>query len=256
LIYIIRQDDQGESLITFGDGVRGARLTSGAQIVGSYSFGAGKAASPARMITQMVTPVKGITSLINPIGAFGGSDAEDQPNLKRYAPRSALMLGRAVSLLDYEAIAAATTGVRSARAEWRWSGIQQRPVVKLWYIGEGELGATISDRLGAVSAAGVSFDVEAASALTTSLHIALEIDPDYLADPVIAQVVAVLTDALAPETLGIGAPLIRSKVLALSASVAGVIAPKELFINGLPLPQASYRPPMGTYIDCTSITAG
>jgi hypothetical protein len=140
LIYIIRQDDKGESWVTFGDGVRGARLATGAQVVGSYYFGAGEAAPPARTITQMVTPVKGVTTLINPIGAFGGADAEDEAGMKGYAPHSAMMLGRAVSLPDYEAVAAGTSGVLVAKTEWRWSGVQQRPVVKLWYIGAGDLG--------------------------------------------------------------------------------------------------------------------
>ncbi|MBV9787383.1 MAG: hypothetical protein JOZ51_04385, partial [Chloroflexi bacterium] len=57
-IYIVRQDDQSDSWITFGDGVRGMRLASGARVVASYFFGAGKAAPPARSVTQMVTPVK------------------------------------------------------------------------------------------------------------------------------------------------------------------------------------------------------
>jgi predicted phage baseplate assembly protein len=256
LIYIIRQNDQGDSLITFGDGVRGMRLTTGARVVGSYFFGAGEAAPPARTITQMVTPVKGVTALVNPIGAFGGADAEDEANMKKYAPRSALMLGRAVSLVDYEALAAATSGVRAAKAEWLWSGVQQRPVVKIWYIGEGSLGTLISDRLSAISAEGVPFEVEAAKAINVWLHVSLQIDPDYLADLVMAAVVSVLTEALAPEKLGIGAVLFRSKVLALAAGVAGVSAPTGLYINGLPYLNAGYRPPLGTYIEFTNITAG
>lgn len=255
-IYIIRQDDKGESWVTFGDGVRGMRLASGARVVGSYYFGAGKAAPPARTVTQMVTPVKGVTSLINPLAAFGGADAEDEANIKSYAPRSALMLGRAVSLVDYEAAAAATTGVRSARAEWRWSGAQQRPVVKIWYIGAGDLGSLIADRLRSISAEGVPFEVEAATAINAALHVSLEIDPDYLADPVIAEVVSTLSTALAPEKLGIGAAIIRSKILALAAGVEGVVAPTGLAINGYPYLSPGYRPPPGVYVEFTQITAG
>lgn len=255
-IYIIRQDDKGDSWITFGDGVRGMRLATGSRVVGSYYFGAGNAAPPARTITQMVTPVKGVTALTNPIGAFGGADAEDEANMKSYAPRSALMLGRAVSLVDYEASAAATTGVRSAKAEWRWSGTQQRPVVKIWYIGAGDLGTLIADRLRSISAEGVPFEVEAATAINAWLHVSLEINPDYLADPVIADVVSTLTTALAPEKLGIGAAIIRSKILALAAGVEGVSAPTGLAINGYPYLNPGYRPPLGAYVEFTKITAG
>ena len=243
-------------MITFGDGLRGMRLATGARVVGSYFFGAGAAVPPARTITQMVTPVKGVTALVNPISAYGGADAEDEAQMKQYAPRSALMLGRAVSLVDYEAVAANTTGVRAAKAEWQWSGLQQRPVVKLWYIGQSEVGAIIQERLVAISAEGVPFEIEAANAIAATLHVTLEIDPDYQTDAVTGEVVARLQAALAPEKIGIGGAFIRSQVLAWAAAVAGVIAPTGLAINGYPYLGAGYRPPTGTYIDFTSITAG
>lgn len=255
-IYIVRQDDKGDSLITFGDGEHGMRLKTGTHVVGHYYFGAGKATPPARTITQMVTPVKGVTALVNPLGAFGGADAESLTDIKQYAPRSALMLGRAVSLVDYEAVAAASNGVRSARAEWRWSGVQQRPVVKIWYIGAGDVGSLIKQRLTTVSAEGVPFEVEAAKVIKAWLHVSLEIDPDYLNDMVTGEVVRVLTAALAPEKVGIGAALVRSKVLALAAGVEGVVAPQGLYINGYPYLKPGYRPPMGTYVEFVKITAG
>ena len=65
-----------------------APLASRARVVGGYYYGAGAAAPPARSISQMVTPVKGVSALINPGAAFGGSDAEDEATMKRYAPRT------------------------------------------------------------------------------------------------------------------------------------------------------------------------
>jgi hypothetical protein len=108
----------------------------------------------------------------------------------------------------------------------------------------------------AASAVGVPFEVAAATAITVTLNVSLDIDPDYVPEKVIADVITLLSDALSPEKLGIGGAVIRSKVLALAASVAGVIAPKELYIDGYPYLNAGYRPPMGTYIEFTSITAG
>ena len=255
-VYTIRQDEAGESLIAFGDGVRGERLTTGSRVVGSYYYGAGQAVPPALAITQMVRPVKGITAIINPIGAFGGADAEDASNIRAYAPRSALSFGRAVSLVDYEAVAASVAGVRVALAEWRWSGVQQRPVVKLWFIGAASLGATIAERLRGVSAEGVPFEVTAATPVEKTLHVALVVDPDYLPDPIIAAVVDVLRTALAPEVVGIGGAVIRSKVLALVASVEGVVAPISMFIDGAPYLNPGYRPATGYYADLIEITAG
>lgn len=255
-IYIVRRNDQGESLVTFGDGISGKRLKSGARVLGGYYFGAGEAAPPATAITQMVAPIKGVKAVVNPLDSFGGSDAEEPSNLKRYAPRSALMLGRAVSLADYEAAAAATDGVRAARAEWRWSGTRQCPVVKIWYIGKGETGESILERLTAVSAEGTPFEIEAAEAIRVWLHVSLEIDPDWLADLVAGEVTAVLSAALAPEKVGVGAVLTRSRILALAAGVEGVVAPKGVYVNGHPHLAAGYRIPAGKYVEFVKITAG
>lgn len=253
-VYIIRQDDEGDSWVTFGDGARGQRLPTGAVITADYRYGAGAAAPPAGMVTQMVTPIKGVTALVNPLAAFGGADAEDEDAIKTYAPRSALMLGRAVSLLDYEAVAANTSGVTAAKAEWRWSGTQQRPVVKLWYIGDANLAAPIKDRLVAVSAEGVPFEVAPATAVSFALTIGVITDARYVADDVAGDVEAALSDAFAPAALGIGAPLIRSKVMALAAAVEGVIAPTVVTLNGAPFVSAGITAAEGTYFVFT-ITA-
>ncbi|MBK8019998.1 MAG: hypothetical protein IPK19_00910 [Chloroflexi bacterium] len=137
-IYTVRQNEDGDSLITFGDGERGARLTAGARVTANYVFGAGAAAPPASSITQPVKAIKGVVAATNPLPAFGGAAEEDDALIKQYAPRSALMLGRAVSLVDYEAVAAATSGVRGSppstgagarRSSARWcrSGTSRPP---------------------------------------------------------------------------------------------------------------------------------
>lgn len=144
------------------------------------------------------------------------------------------MLGRAVSLLDYEAVAANTTGVRAAKAEWQWSGLQQRPVVKLWYIGQSEVGAIVQERLVAISAEGVPFEIEAANAIAATLHVTLVIDPDYQTDAVIGHVAAANKWRLRRKRSASAEPLSAARVLAWAATIAGVIAPTGLAINGYP----------------------
>lgn len=249
-VFIIRQTVDGDSEVIFGDGVHGARPSSGAQIVAHYQYGAGAAAPPAGSISQIVTPVAGVTSITNPLPAFGGADAEDEAGIKRYAPRSAMMLGRAVSLVDYEAVAAGTSGVTRARATWRWSQTQQRPVVTIHYIGEGSISALISERLAGYSAEGVPFEIIAAQPVAKVISLAIVVDPDYVIEDVSADVIDVLVGengALLPENLGIGARLIRSRVLALVAGVPGVIAPQSIAIDGVPMATPSINPGVGGY---------
>lgn len=250
MVYILRQNVDGDTEVTFGDGVNGARLSSGAQIVAHYYFGAGAAAPPAGAVSQMVTPVAGVTSMTNPLPAFGGADAEDEAGIKRYAPRSAMMLGRAVSLVDYEAVAAGTSGVTRARATWRWSQTQQRPVVTIHYIGEGSLGGLISERLAGYSAESVPFEIIAAQPVARTLSLTIVVNPDYVLELVADGVRDILigeNGALLPENLGIGARMIRSRVLALAASVPGVIAPQSIAVNGLPMTTPSINPGVGGY---------
>src|SRR5262249_44795193 len=53
-VYIIRQDDNGDSWVTFGDGLRGSRLTTGSSnVIAYYRFGAGAASPPAGSIQQL-----------------------------------------------------------------------------------------------------------------------------------------------------------------------------------------------------------
>ena len=53
------------------------------------------------------------------------------------APRSALTLGRAVSLDDFEALARGFPGVVNAAAAWAFDGRLQRATVKVWIISDG-----------------------------------------------------------------------------------------------------------------------
>jgi predicted phage baseplate assembly protein len=134
--FIVRQNPEtGQSIITFGDGQTGARLSTGVNnIVASYRFGAGAASLPANSITQLARPVPGIRSAENPVAAGGGADGDQPKDLRRNAPDSALLLGRAVSLQDFEALAR-QSGVINAYADWTWDNTTQRAVVKIWFIG-------------------------------------------------------------------------------------------------------------------------
>ncbi len=216
-VYMVRQNDDGEAIITFGDGQRGARLPSGTgNVIANYRYGAGAASPPAGSITQIAKPVKGLQSVRNPVAAFGGDDAETSENIRTYAPDSALILGRAVSIQDMEAVAAGVAGVRAVRAEWRWHSTRQRPVVQIWYIGEEGIEKNISQTLHGLSDPTVPIDVKRADGKPVKLSIDVDIDPRYVEDDVLADVRDALmnkeTGLLAPERIGIGQPLFRSQI--------------------------------------------
>lgn len=228
-VYIVRQNDEGETLITFGDGERGRRLPTGRDnVVASYRFGAGAKAPSAGTITQLAKPVKGLSSVRNPLPAFGGDDAEGPEKLRDHAPRSALTLGRAVSLDDFQALAAGFPGVRAVRSEWRWDGVRQGAVVKIWYIGEPGIEAGLCKTLRNRADPAVTIDVEQAKLRPFALAVVVEVDPRYQKDAVRQAVRAALlgpdTGLLTPENIGIGQPLFRSRICERVLSVEGTVA--------------------------------
>ena len=71
---------------------------------------------PIGTLTTILRPQPGLSAIRNPVAPGGGADPDPPEQIRRYAPRSVLTFGRAVSGDDYETIAAQTPGVRRARA--------------------------------------------------------------------------------------------------------------------------------------------
>jgi hypothetical protein len=252
-VYIIRQKDDGTSTVTFGDGVNGARLPTGALITATYRFGAGAATPPAGSITQLAKPVKGLKRVVNPIAAAGGADADSAEQIRTLAPRSALLLGRAISIQDMEAAAAAVSGVISAAAEWRWDGVRQRPVVQVWYIGGAGLEDTVSERLRAISDSTTPIDVDPATASSPILSIDVETDAAYIAEDVATAVRTALLDAdtglLANERIGVGKALFRSRVFEAVLAVPGAVGVRTLLWDSDVWTSFGKSPGAGYYFD-------
>ncbi|MEX0762676.1 MAG: baseplate J/gp47 family protein [Dehalococcoidia bacterium] len=228
-VYTVRQDDEGNSTVRFGDGVNGARLPTGSNnVIAAYRHGAGAAKPPAGSITQMAKSLKGITAIKNPVAAFGGSDAEAAENLREHAPQSALTLGRAVSMADMEAVAAGVAGVTAVKAEWTWHEKRQRPVVRIWYIGDPGIETTVGETVRSVSDPSTPIDVDRAVPIPLHLDIDVEIDSRYVEADVLANVrEALLGDdegLLLPGNLGIGTHLFRSRLFAAILEPEGAVA--------------------------------
>ena len=257
-IYVVRQDDEGASTVTFGDGVRGARVPTGSgNVIASYRFGAGAPSPPTGSITQIAKPVAGLARVIGPVPAGGGSDAEGADSIRTLAPRSALLLGRAISIDDFEVAARATPGVITAHADWTWENVRQRPVVKVWVVGGEGVAGTVAERLVAISDPDTPIDCEKATPVSATLTIDLELDPARVAVDVLASVEgALLGDDgwLLPAMLGIDQPLLRSPLLAFLLSFTGVTGVRGIGWNGSPLIGYGVAPGVGSYFDLATTT--
>jgi hypothetical protein len=252
-VFIVRQNDDAESTVTFGDGIRGARLPGGAQVVANYRFGAGRASPPAGTLVQMAKPVKGISSVRNPVAAVGGDDAQPAEQVRRYAPRSALLFGRAVSIKDMEALAAGQPGVQAVQAGWGWDVSLQLPAVQLWYIGAPGLATSLAQSLRAATAPSTPIQALNAQPLTIDLVVDLRVNRRHQASVVLDAVIAALkaddTGLLSPQRIGIGAPLFRSRILAEVLAVDGVSTVTGLLWQGSVFDDYGKSPGTGAWFD-------
>ena len=253
-IYIVRQNDEGESVITFGDGIRGQRLPSGVDnIICNYRFGAEGAVPPAGSINQISKPVKGLQSVKNVLAAYGGADAEDAENLRTYAPKSALILGRVVSMDDMEALAASFPGVEAVQTEWRWDKIKQRTTAHIYYIGDASLSPSISQKLRSYADPTTPITVENAQAKSLSISLNVKIDAKYLEKEVTATLRNALLDSktgiFAHGNIGIGKPIFRSKIFEAVLKIEGTISVNSILINRENFDKYAITAGMGYFFD-------
>lgn len=122
--FIVRVQDNGASELTFGDGLRGARLPSGAEnITARYRSGIGPDGElDAGQLSLLKTRPLGVSEVSNPLPATGSAAAERQSEARENAPRTVLVLGRVVSIQDYEDFAKSFPGIGKAQAVAMWDG--------------------------------------------------------------------------------------------------------------------------------------
>jgi len=243
-VYIVRRNDEGESVVTFGDGITGARLPTGVDnITATYRFGAGAAKPPAGAISQLARPVEGLRRVVNPVAAGGGADADQPKDIRKNAPNSALILGRAVSIADFEALAREFGGVINAHVEWAWDESRQRAVVMVWFISDGgDIAKELRAFLIGQADPNTPLVAVQAQARPSQLVIDLEIDPRFKREIVARQVKDALTNTdtgiLALENIQIGRPLFRSRIFDIALSVEGAQSIRGMTVDGQPAPFA------------------
>lgn len=260
-VFVTHHDDEGNTFIIGGDGVRGARFATGVKnVVANYRHGAGHAAPPAGAINQLGGSLKGLRGVASPVDAVPGKDGELAEETRQNAPKTALLLGRAVSAADYQAIAAAARGVSRASAEWVWLDGQLQAGIAVRFIGDTTPGLLL-DELRLVGDPTVPIEVVAATPLAATVALTVEVDPRYVpaavAEAVKARLLDPITGPLAVRNTPIGGPFVPGTIFAAAASVEGVVGVSGLTVTlppGAPAIPAT-RPtclPAGSYIDVSA----
>ncbi len=249
-VFRLDSDEQGRSLLRFGDGVNGARLPSGVNNVrASYRKGIGVAGNVrAETLTQASTRPLGLKSVANPLPASGGSDAEAPDAARQTMPLTVRTLGRAVSVLDYEDFARAFAGVAKAQATVLKLPAGPTVVVTV----AGAAGATLSpgnpvwqNLLAALKAGGdphVPLRLLAHQASVFRLGLKVGVDAAFDSKLVLAAVAAALRARYAFEVRGLAQAVQQSDVMACVHGVAGVVAVDLDLLYGGSLPSSQAVP--------------
>jgi len=234
-VYVVQRNPDLSATVRFGDGVDGARLTTGnGNVVATYRYGSGAASPPAGRLTTIVGRQANLAAIHNPVAVSGGADPQSPADVKTNAPASVFSFGRAISAEDYEVVASQAAGVSRAKAYWTFDAGTQRTLVKIYVNDDADGVATASRALAGADDPNRPVSVTAAQAIDVRVACTLLVAANRVVDDVVAAATAAFCDpgsgAFSPSQMGIGQWLYRSHVEA-ALSVPGVVAVHQLTVT-------------------------
>jgi hypothetical protein len=231
-VFITRADDDGKTMVQFGDGLTGARLPTGQENVrASYRKGIGLGGRvEAEQLSMLLTRPLGVKEVINPLASDGADDPESRDEARHNAPMTLLTFDRVVSLQDYEDFARAYAGIAKALATWTWDGRRRGVFVTV----AGPDGAEVKsdsklheNLLVAMQKAGdpfVPLKVKSYRQALFRIGGSVKVDPDHQPERVLGAVEEALRSHFSFETRTFGQPVLLSEVIAVIHAVVGVVA--------------------------------
>jgi predicted phage baseplate assembly protein len=229
-VYTTRIDDDAKMRVTFGDGVRGARIPTGTvNVAARYRSGIGPDGEVGAGSLSMLRAMPlGLRSVTNPIAASGAEGPEKLADARRNAPLTLLTFERVVSLLDYENYARAYPGIGKARADVLWIDGESRVHLTVAGATGGQPGidvlTNLHDSIAVASDSSQRFTAIAYAQRYFRLKAEITINPRYRFSDVQAAVNAALLAAFGFEARDLGQSVTAAEIRSLTHAVAGVIA--------------------------------
>ncbi|GGA88623.1 putative baseplate assembly protein [Puia dinghuensis] len=239
MIYITRQDASGMTTVTFGDGVTGARLPTGAgNIKATYRQGIGlPGLVGANQLTQLTNKPPGVKSVTNSLPANGAANAEGLSDGRMHATLTIMTLDRVVSLEDYQDFAAAYAGIGKALATWTWHAQKRCIYLTLAGVNGAAIDVTstlYTDLKEAILEAGdpdVPVTIVSYQPIFFLLQANIIPDPIHIAADVQTAVEKALLGGFSFAQRAFGQPVALSEVIAVAQDVTGVVAVDMIAFN-------------------------
>ena len=229
-VYASRVQDDGTTVVQFGDGRTGAPVPTGAgNITATYRTGAGVVGRVrARTLTSALDRPPGLKDVVNPLPAHGGADPELMQDARANAPTTVRTFGRAVSVQDFADLVRDSRQVAKAQAIWVWDGFDRAVHVTVAGQSAGTFTAEDLRLLGSALAQArqPSYRLRLANftAFPILLSATIRVDRHFVRTDVLAATREALLAALAFDAVELGEPLHLSDMYRVIQDVAGVVS--------------------------------
>ena len=235
--FVAEVDDDGSTLLRFGDGEHGLRPDTGTVFTATYRVGNGTAGNVgAESIAHFVASnhVNDVQVVRNPLPARGGVDPESQDSVRRNAPEAFRVQQRAVTPADYAEVTERQSGVQRAAARQRWTGSWYTMFLTVDPEADADassLKAGLPDVLDRYRMAGHDLEFKEPRYISIEIGMHVCVEPDYFRSDVKARLLEVLGSRelpdgrrglFHPDNFSFGQTVYLSAVYAAAHAVAGV----------------------------------
>lgn len=240
--FVTKTDDEGKTIVIFGNGREGARLPTGIEnIKAEYRNGIGQSGNVnAGQISLLTNRPQGVKEVINPLRASGGADKEKRDQARKNAPLAVKALDRLVSVQDYEDFSRAYAGIGKACAMELPDG--RRQLVHVTIAGaedipidkNSDLYRNLRQSLFDYGDPYQAIQLEIRELVFIVIEARIRILPEYLWELVVTNVRAALLDAFSFERRELGQDVLLSEVLSVMQAVRGVAYVDVDVLRGIP----------------------
>ncbi len=228
--YVTLTDNSAKTSVIFGNGEHGARVPTGtANVKASYRYGIGSAGNAdALQISQLATRPLGAQSVVNPLPASGGADADTPSQARSNTPLAVKALDRLVSIQDYADFSRSYAGIGKAASVKLSNG--RRQVVYVTIAGNqdipidmnSDLYLNLVQSLQKFGDPHLPLLVGVRSVKLLVIIAGIQVLPEYQFEYVEPKVQAALLDAFSFEKRNLGQTAFLSEAISVMQAVAGV----------------------------------
>lgn len=228
----------GSAFLRFGDGQYGMAPEPGMDFQVRYRVGNGSVGNIGRdSLAHILTTVKGVAEVRNPLSAAGGVDPETMEQIRQRAPFAFRTQLRAVTEDDYGTMAELDAAIREARGTLRWTGSWYTAFVSVDTVNpagpDATLLATTQKNLNLYRMMGVDLAVEGAVIVGLQIEMSICVDPNFFQADVYTALMDLFTTGnlctgqpgiLNPQNFTFGQTIYGSPFVAAAQGVQGVIS--------------------------------